>query len=83
MNNPIRTCVACKQKFNQKELSRVVRTSNNDYFLDVKHKMFGRSAYFCNNEKCIEKICKNKILNKVYKTNINQELYNELTMLLK
>lgn len=80
MSNPIRTCIACRQKFNKEKLMRVVRIKE-EFFIDEKLSLQGRSCYFCKNKQCIEKICKNKLLNKNFKTNINEDIYNKLNLI--
>ena len=74
---PQRMCIACKSSKPKKELLRIVKTDN-DFVLDKKGKMNGRGAYICNNSECLEKLCKHKILNKAYKQNISQDIYDRL-----
>ncbi|MGN0961898.1 MAG: RNase P modulator RnpM [Christensenellales bacterium] len=74
---PLRMCVACKTSKPKKELIRIVKTDN-DVVLDKTGKMNGRGTYICNNCECLNKLIKQKILNKVYKTNISQDVYEKL-----
>ena len=74
---PLRTCIACKESKPKKELIRIVKTDES-YVLDKSGKMNGRGAYICNNEACLEKLCKQKLLNKAYKQNVSHEVYERL-----
>ena len=38
----------------------------------------GRGAYVCSNEECLKKLAKNRILNKAFKMQINEETYNQI-----
>lgn len=74
---PLRMCVACKSSKPKNELLRIVKTDT-EFVLDKKGKMNGRGAYICNDNECLEKLCKQKILNKVYKQNISLDVYNKI-----
>ena len=64
LNKPIRTCVSCRVKFEQKELIRLQCIDKNL----VKFSKNGRSFYLCNDclknqkkcEKALFRQCKNK-----------------------
>lgn len=49
---PQRTCVACRQKRDKKELLRLVRTGNGVVELDLSGKKPGRGAYLCPKKDC-------------------------------
>lgn len=74
---PMRTCIACKECKPKKELIRIVKTDEGFKF-DMTGKLNGRGAYICNDTKCRELLFKNKLLNKTFKCNVNQEEYNSL-----
>lgn len=80
MANFERTCIACKTKGNKSQFIRVVKTKGNELFIEKDHKIDGRGAYLCNNEKCIEIACKNKLFNRNFKMNIGEDLYNQLKL---
>lgn len=74
---PLRMCVACKNSKPKKELIRIVK-SDTGFVVDKTGKLNGRGSYICNNEECMNKLLKQKILNKVFKTNISADVYNDL-----
>lgn len=81
--NPTRTCIACRTKGDKNSFNRIIRTSQGEFIIDKEHKLNGRGAYFCKANNCIEKICKNKLLNRNYKTNVNDSIYKQLELLIK
>ena len=67
-----RKCVGCgelKPKENLIKITKEHKTGNIVFNPDSK--TFGRSAYLCYNQSCIENALKKTRLNKVLKTNIN------------
>jgi predicted RNA-binding protein YlxR (DUF448 family) len=51
---PQRTCIACRQKSDKKDLIRLVRTSNGNAEVDLSAKKPGRGAYLCPQKDCWE-----------------------------
>ena len=78
MNNPQRTCIACKSVKDKKDLIRIVRTKEGETELDMTGRKNGRGAYICISDKCIDKAKKNKRLNIALESEINSEFYEEL-----
>ena len=74
---PQRMCIACRASKDKKDLIRIVKTEST-FALDKTGKLNGRGSYVCNNQECMEKVIKNRILNKIFKTNINQDVYDNL-----
>lgn len=75
----IRTCVACRNKFDKEKTELIKITKNNDeLFINKDNRIFGRSVYICKNKDCINKVIKNKILNKVLKKQNDEEIYKKL-----
>lgn len=70
-------CIACKSSKPKQELVRIIRTDDG-FVVDRKGKMNGRGSYICNCDECMNKLIKNRILNKVFKTNISAEVYDKL-----
>ncbi len=70
---PQRTCVACRQVKNRRELVRLVRTAAGDIELDTTGKKQGRGAYICPDPSCWEKALKGKQLAITLRSNITQE----------
>ena len=74
---PLRMCIACKESKPKRELVRIVN-SPDGIVVDKTGKMNGRGSYICNDIECMNKLCKQKILNKVLKCNVNIEVYERL-----
>ena len=71
-------CIACKIHKDKKELIRVVKAQDGSISLDFTGKKAGRGAYICNDINCIDKMVKNKLLNKAFETPIDEKTYIEL-----
>lgn len=72
-----RSCIACHQKKDKRELNRLVRRPDGTIVVDSTGKMNGRGCYICKDEKCIEKAMK-KDLSRALKTPIDNETRDEL-----
>ena len=57
---------------------RIVRY-NDDIKLDYSNKSDGRGVYICKSKECIEKAISKKALNRAFKTNVAQKVYDELS----
>ena len=75
---PIRTCIACKTAKPKKELIRVVKF-NDEIKLDLTGKLNGRGAYVCNDENCIKKLKKQKLLNRTFSCQVDDSVYDKIT----
>lgn len=73
-----RMCIACRQMFDKKDLTRVVKNKEGQIFVDSSGKANGRGAYVCTNQSCLEKLKKQKILNKAFKCMIEEKVYKQL-----
>lgn len=62
---PQRTCVACRQVKNKRDLVRIVRTDDNSLVVDNTGKKPGRGAYLCRDKECWEKGLKSNYLARV------------------
>ncbi len=72
-----RTCIACRQKFD-KTKGNLTKITKTDGEIFVGENKFGRSCYVCTNFECINKTIKNKLINKAFKCNVNQQVYDKL-----
>ena len=65
-----RKCVGCGEI---KDASEMMKLTKNHIFGDIEinpnSKIFGRSAYLCYNNQCVEQALKKNKLNKALKTN--------------
>ena len=75
---PQRTCMSCRTKTNKTELIRIVCNKEGQINIDKQGKMEGRGAYICNNINCLEKAIKSKSLERAFKMQIDDEIYNKL-----
>lgn len=48
------------------------------YVIDHSHKLGGRGAYICKSEQCIKQTIKKHALNRSFKTNVGEEIYQQL-----
>jgi len=51
---PVRTCIGCRETFEQQDLMRFVRSPQGEILPDLMHKMPGRGAYVCYRAECLE-----------------------------
>ena len=75
---PQRMCVSCKKMLDKKDLVRVVKNKDGQIFVDLTGKANGRGAYICRDKECFLKLKKQKVLSKVFKCPIEEEIYNNI-----
>lgn len=73
-----RTCIGCCQKNNQDKMLRIVKNKKLEILIETDSKIFGRGAYICKSEECLEKAIKNRRLSKSFKMQIEDEIYEKL-----
>lgn len=76
--NIFRMCFICRSIKNKDEMLRLVKTSSGEILIDKSGKANGRGAYICKDEKCIQQIKKQKILNKAFKCEFPVSIYTKL-----
>ncbi len=74
----LRMCIACRNMKDKRQLTRIVKDKEGNIFVDKTGKKNGRGAYVCKDEECLNKLQKQKLLNKTFKTNVSEEVYNSL-----
>lgn len=74
---PMRTCIACKACKPKKELARIVKFGE-DIKFDETGKLNGRGAYICKNKECIEKLKKQKLLNRAFSCQVDESVYDAI-----
>ena len=72
---PQRTCVACRNKYDKRQITRIVRTTpdeagNSNVVIDTTGKRNGRGAYLCDNPTCWQNAIKRNMLNIALKTEL-------------
>lgn len=75
---PLRQCVGCGEMKGKKEMLRVIKTAEGDICLDITGKKNGRGAYVCKSKECLREAHRNKGLERSFKMNIPQEVYDAL-----
>ena len=76
---PIRTCVACRETDEKRDLLRVVRQPDGTVCYDPKGKISGRGAYVCARTECITLARKQKKLERSLKVNgLPEDLFDTL-----
>jgi len=78
-----RKCVACGEIFERKNLIRImIENKTKKLVINPDNKTFGRSAYICQKEECIKMAQKKNRFNKALKTQINEDLFEKLKIML-
>ena len=75
---PMRTCIACKKVGPKKDFLRVVK-GDDGISLDKTGRKNGRGAYVCNDENCIKKLKKGKLLSRTFSCAVDDEVYDKIT----
>lgn len=75
---PLRMCIACRELKEKKEMLRVVKNGEGKIFIDFSSKASGRGAYICDNPDCIKKLTKQRLLNKVFSSSVDAEVYAQI-----
>ena len=72
---PVRRCIACLEMKAKRELIRVVKSPEGEIPLDETGRKNGRGAYLCKDPSCFRKAQKSKALNREFKTEIPDDIY--------
>lgn len=75
---PQRKCIVCGENKEKKDLIRIVKNKKEGILLDPSGKKNGRGAYICKDGDCIDEAFKKRKLEKVFKTEISDDLYEEI-----
>ena len=75
---PKRMCVACREMKEKRELFRVVKNAAGEIFADFSGKAAGRGAYICNNDECVKRLKKQRLLNKAFSAPVSDEVYRRI-----
>ena len=67
MAEPLRMCVVCREMKDKKELLRVVKNKNGEFFVDKTGKLSGRGAYICRNDLCAGKFAKARAFERAFR----------------
>ena len=80
---PMRSCVVTKEKLPKSELLRIVRTPDGNVLADETGKMNGKGAYIKKDLGVLEKAKKNKILDRMLELEIPDQIYDEISKIIK
>jgi predicted RNA-binding protein YlxR (DUF448 family) len=75
---PMRKCVVTNERFEKKQLMRVVKTPEGNVIFDKSGKANGRGAYVSKSKDVIEKAKKTKVLQRHLEVDIPDEIYVQL-----
>lgn len=75
---PLRTCIACRKKGEKNNFIKVVKNKDGSIAIEKDKKLEGRGAYLCKNIECVKKCQKSRALNRIFKTEIPQNLYEDI-----
>ncbi len=75
---PMRQCIGCGEMKSKREMMRVLKTAQGSIELDTTGRKNGRGAYLCMEKECLVKAGKNKGLERSFKMNIPDEIYEKL-----
>mgnify|MGYP002565347230 CR=1 FL=1 len=62
----------------QKEMIRILKTTEDEIVIDATGKKNGRGAYICRSGECLEKAIRNHGIERSLKTGILPEIYDSL-----
>ena len=75
---PQRKCIVCQDRDSKKELMRIVKNKEGEIFLDPCGRANGRGAYIFKDSECLKKAIKTKALNRAFKVEVSDEVYEKL-----
>ena len=75
---PMRKCVGCGEMKPKKDLMRILKTETGEFLVDADGKKNGRGAYICRSVECLSKAVKSKGLERSFKQQIPEEVYDRL-----
>lgn len=76
---PMRTCIACRSEKPKKELMRIVKNKDGEFFLDRTGKLNGRGAYLCDSKACVDKVINKNLLKVAFGVEIPSEVYAKIS----
>lgn len=75
---PLRMCVVTRERYDKRDLLRIVRTPDGEIKIDNTSKMNGKGAYLKKDVEVINKARKNKILDRTLEVEIPDSLYDDM-----
>ena len=78
MGEPVRQCVACRERHAKKSLLRVVRIKPLSAQFDPFQKINGRGIYLCHKESCLRRAKDKDLIGKGLRVQTSHALYQQL-----
>lgn len=75
---PLRKCTGCGEMKSKKEMVRVIKTADEQIFMDLTGKMNGRGAYVCRSGECLKRAIKTKAIERSLGISVSSEVYEQL-----
>jgi hypothetical protein len=75
---PLRQCIACRTLKEKRQMLRIVKNSEGQIFIDFSGKAAGRGAYICDNTECITKLKKQRLINRVFSSEVDEKVYTAI-----
>lgn len=75
---PLRQCIGCGARKEKRELIRIVKLPEGDIHIDTSGKKNGRGAYICNSAACLEAARKKHALNRAFKADVSDSVFEQL-----
>ncbi|MFN2106782.1 MAG: RNase P modulator RnpM [Candidatus Promineifilaceae bacterium] len=77
---PQRMCVACRERYDKRRLTRIVNSPQEGVIVDLSGKKNGRGAYLCDQMKCWDMALNNAaLLNQALKTEVTPQEREKLS----
>lgn len=73
-----RMCTGCGQMKERSELIRIIKTNEDEIFIDMTGKSNGRGAYICKDAECLKKAISRKGLERAFKCKIPEDTFRML-----
>ena len=80
---PMRTCAVTREKYEKKDLLRIVKNNEGQVFVDETGKANGRGAYIKKDIEVLKKAIKTKILDRNLETTISDDVYEEIRKIIE
>lgn len=75
---PMRMCAGCRERFEKRQLIRVVKSPQGEISIDKTGKKAGRGAYLCCKDSCLKTALKKHAFDRVFQMQVGEEIYEQL-----
>ena len=80
---PMWTCIVTREKYEKKDLLRIVKNNEGQVFVDETGKANGRGAYIKKDIEVLDKAIKTKVLDRNLETTISDDVYEEIRKIIE